>query len=91
MSSAEGQARPHRQVARRRATTPILTIAMVTLGGVIGALIAIAILFGFIEWSTADLVPHDVWVDGVLILLATILGWSAGTRLARVFVKRRST
>lgn len=60
---------------------------MVTLGGVIGAVLANVILVLNTEWVFVE-TPHDDVFEAALTVTATVLGWFVGTWLARRLATR---
>ena len=63
---------------------------MVKLGGVIGAVIALAIVFVFTEWLYVDTFANHEVFDAVGFVLVTVAGALAGSALTRRLVDRKT-
>jgi nitrate reductase gamma subunit len=62
----------------------------VKLGGVVGALLAVTILFVFTEWLYVETFANHEVFDAVSFVLVAALGALAGSALGRRFVRRRA-
>jgi uncharacterized membrane protein YfcA len=63
---------------------------MVKLGGVVGALLGITILFVFTEWLYVDTFANHDLLETLMIVVAAIVGALAGARLVRRIASRNA-
>ena len=66
---------------------------MVKLGGFVGAVLAVAIVWTFTEWLYVDTFAGSVSdaVEVVITAVAAVIGWLAGSRLVRRLGNRSSS
>jgi uncharacterized membrane protein YfcA len=63
---------------------------MVKLGGVVGALLGLTILFVFTEWLYVDAFANHDLLETLMTVVVVIVGALAGARLARRFASRNA-
>jgi len=69
---------------------PTLVGAMVKLGGAIGAVLAVSILFVFTEWLYVDTFANHEVFDAVSFVLVAVAGAIAGSALMRRLIDRKT-